>query len=194
MSNQNQKSGEPSTSKNVIVINSFLDDLRKFLALDDFKDFTLIAKDGKIKVHKLILAARCETFAEMIRSNSYATELDLSEFSLETLKCVSDFVYFDKQPKSKNVLAVFAAAGFLKFKGLKNTTAGLLIQSINEFNLEKLYRIFQIADKYEQIKLRARTFEAIKKHIPNLKDEVMEQPQELKRIVEAKLSFERGLK
>lgn len=191
--NNNSRQSKPSSSHANKIIevkpNGFNDDLQKFLSLDEFKDFKIKINNREFKIHKLIFAARSELFAEMIKANPEAEDLELQDISVDTFECVIEYVYTDKPPRTQNLIEVFAAAGLLKIKGLKNIAAGLLILSINnEADLKNLFKIYNFAHKFEHGKLRLKAFEGIKKQITGSK--LMDEPEELRKIVEAKLRLD----
>lgn len=180
-----------------LKLNNFVDDMKKFLARDEFKDFTIKVGDRDFKVHKFVFVVRSDTFAELIKNNPEAEDLVLEDMSLEVFECIMSYVYTDNLPETQNIHEVFAAAGKLKIKGLMNITASKLIKSMdNEKNLEILYKILNFAHKFEHADLRLRAFDGIKKHFPGsqLKDDLARQPEKLKKIIETKLKLEKYLK
>lgn len=176
---------------------SIFDDVQNFLALGEFKDFTIIVGHREFKVHKFIFAARSETFAELLKSNPDADDLDLQDISVEVFKTILSYIYTDQLPEdTRNVHEVFVAAGRLKIRGLMAIAADLLIDSIDEHqSLNNLFKILCVANKFDHDELRLTAFDVIKEHFPGrrLKEELSRQPEILKRLIEAKVLLESQL-
>lgn len=164
----------------------FLKDLNKFFTVDDFKDFTIKVGSKDFKIHKLIFMARSATFADMIKNNPDADELALTDVSVEVFESILEFVYTDKLPNNPgNAREIFAAARKLEMASLME----LLVNELEEEeNLNFLFEIFNLGAKFERQELKLKAFEGIKKQFPDaeLKDGLLEDPENLKALIEAK--------
>ena len=67
--------------------------LRDFKNFSLSEDFTIKIDEKEFKVHKLILAARSPTIAEMIENNLDANELNLVDLSVEIFEKILEFIY-----------------------------------------------------------------------------------------------------
>lgn len=169
-------------------------DIEEFLKLSKFKDFKIIvafSKDVRVNfmVHKFLFAARSPIFRKMLEDNPNLNELVLNDLSQESFKSILDFIYEDKIPKDKNLSKeIFKTAGFLKIEGLKLSSAEMLINDMSEKDLDSLMEYFDLGHKFECQKLKLRAFEEIQKNFPGglLKSELMNDPENLKVLVEAK--------
>lgn len=165
-----------------------IDDLTKFLTLDDFKDFTIKVDSRSFIVHKFLFLARSQTFAEMIKNNPDADELVLTDIPVHIFEAILRFVYTDEPPKDTiNARGIFAAAGKLEIEKLKEISAEILMKEMENENLDVLMENFNLGIKFECQKLKLKAFERIKGKCPGrqLKNELLEQPDKLKKLVEA---------
>lgn len=164
--------------------------------LEGISDFTMKVGDEDFKIHKFIFASRSDTFAELIKENPDAESLDLQYIPIETFKCVLSYVYTDQLPETKNIHDVFAAATKLKINSLIKITEKLLILTLeNQKNLEVLFKTFSLANKFQHNELKLGAFKEIQKHFPGrqLKEELLTQPEKLKKLIEAKILLDRHL-
>jgi hypothetical protein len=140
---------------------------------------------------------RSETFADLIKNNPDANELILDGTPVEIFEVIYLFIYTDEAPKDpKNAQEIFAAASKLKIKKLKEIYAKILIEKVeNEKNLEELWKIFNLGVKFEFEELKLKAFGEIKGNFgENLKDDFLNDPEKLKKIIEAKLTLEEQLR
>lgn len=168
--------------------------MKLFSKLDDFKDFTIKVADRELKVHKFIIAARSQVFAELIKINLNTNFLELQDIPVEVFECILSFVYTDKMLETENIHEVFDAAGILKIQGLIDLIKNVWTLSIEkEKNLEVLHKILCSANKFNCEELKMKAFEEIKKHFPerNFKDEHVNQIDKLKTLINTKLMLER---
>jgi hypothetical protein len=175
-----------------------LADLKKILADDTFKDFTINVGGTSFKVHKLLFAARSQILREMFKNNPEAVELNLRDIPESTFKSVHDFIYNNQLSPDANCLEVFSAASMLKIDDLTMTAAGKLLSKIDESNA---FEVLVLSNKFEHEQLRQKAFEIIRTKIfPDRKfdDELMRQPEKLKKLIESKrrldMDFEEMLK
>lgn len=159
-------------------------DIEKFLANDDFKDFTVKIDDREFHVHKFILAARSPVINALMKQEPDADEISLIDISIESFEKILDYVYDDKFPNDNFILETYAAAALLEIIELKEFTASRLITSLNN---ENALNIFTLADKYKSDDLKEMAFNQIKSFFPerNLKYEIASNPEAVKKLVAA---------
>lgn len=159
-------------------------------SLDDFSDFTIIIDSQEFKIHKFIFAAKSEVFARFTKTNPDSTSLIFEDISIEGFKCILKFVYTNKLDMKFNAYEVFESACILKIESLVKFTAKSMISIIeSERNLESLYKIFKLSIKFNHDELKLKAFDEIRKQFTGktLPDELAEQPDKLKKFIDAKM-------
>lgn len=181
---------QPGTSKDQLkkfeeakLSVNIYNDIQKLINAREFTDFTIKIDKNLFKVHKLMLAARSPTLAEMIRNNPEADELILEDIEVEVFKIILEFIYEDKSPVKYDERSekVFAAAGKLKLESLKNQVGNILATSVTS---ENSLEILKLASKHNHEKLKKKAFEEFKKIFPdkNLKNELMNDLEKLEQL------------
>lgn len=174
-------------------VKELIDEINEILLDDSTTDFTIKVGENNFKVHKLIFMARSKLFAETIRNNPKADQMELKEISKETFEEVLSFVYFDNSPAdSANLVEVFSTAGKLEIQGLLELTAKNLMKKIDH---ENAFDILILSNVYNHDELRMKAFEMIKKMFPghNLKDDLAKYPGKLIHLMEVREAMEKEL-
>lgn len=170
-----------------------IDELNEILLDDSTTDFVIKIGENNFKVHKLIFIARSKLFADTIRNNPKADQMELKEISKETFEEVLSFVYFDKSPDdSSNLVEIFSTAGKLEIRGLLEMTARKLLKKINH---ENAFDVLILSNVYDHDELRVKSFEMIKEMFPghNLKDDLAKFPGKLIHLMEVREAMEKEL-
>lgn len=191
---QNRKHGKEHNINDTTSEDQFVatlhKDIENFLTLDEFKDFTIIVDSKEFKVHKLIFMARSPYFAEFIRKNPGEDKLVLTDIQVEIFESILNFVYTDQPPtNAKHARDIFIAAGTLKIESLVKFSAKILIKRMKgEENLKALLENFNLGVNLNYEKLKLMAFEEIKKHFEGrmLRNDLMDDPEKLKKLIEAK--------
>ena len=147
---------------------SMQSDIKRFLRDDDsFKDFHIQINDQKFPVHKILLAARSPTLAEILKKNPDVENLNLVDIPVDIFEKILHFLYTDEFPNNKgiNLLDLFAAAGKLKIESLKDLAATMIIAMIKT---ENALDILKLSSKYEHEELKLAAFKKIKEKYPKI--------------------------
>lgn len=167
------------------------EDIEKFLASDDFKDFDIKIDETVFTVHKFLLAARSPVFLRLLQEAPDATEISFNEISVETFRLILHFVYDEKFPgEGDSMLEVYAAAAKMEIHQLKEFAASRLMELINDDNA---LTILSLAKKYESNELKSMAFDHIKRLFPDkkLRNELAEDPEAVQKLLEAKHEIEK---
>lgn len=157
-------------------------DLTAALQDEELKDFVIKVDGTEIKVHKFILIARSKTFAEMIKNNPDADDIELTDISAESFKKIIKFIYTNKGPEDDlNLKEIFGAASKLKIKKLKEIAAIKLIETVNSKNSHEM---LQLAIKFNNEELKKKIFDEIKKIIPKAKDEFINEVDKMIQLID----------
>jgi len=149
-------------------INGIRMDIKRFLQDDEtYKDLRININDREFLVHKLLVAARSPTIAEILRNNPEIENLNLADIPVETFEKVLQFLYTDEIQLDEGTIYsdLFAAAGKLKIDMLKDYAAKKLIETIETENA--LYML-ELSNKYEHYGLKLAAFAKIKVEHPNI--------------------------
>ncbi|KAG5670677.1 hypothetical protein PVAND_000925 [Polypedilum vanderplanki] len=163
-------------------------DLEEIIKVDDFKDFTILVKGEKFKAHKLVLAARSQTFAEMLKKNLQIECLNLVDISSKIFREILNFIYTNEFPKSNEIdfIQLFIASRRLKIEKLIHFAADKLIDEISP---ENALEILKMSNKYGNEKLQKKSFDEIKKILNNIKisDDLIKDTEKLQKMLEVKI-------
>lgn len=166
-------------------------DLVKIIQNEKFKDFTVTVNGEDFKVHKLLLAARSSTFAEMIETNTGS--VNLTDISTEIFREILKFFYTDELPQSSDVnsFELYSAAGRFNIEKLKNFAAEKLIDKVNA---ENVLEVLTLGNAYGNDNLRKRSLEEVEKMFPNKKFKAELKVEKLKALLEVKKQQEEFMK
>jgi len=146
-------------------------DIKTFIQDDNsFKDLKILIDNQEFPVHKILIAARSPTLAEILKNNPEVENLNLVDISVEIFEIILKFLYTDELPgdDETNFLHLFAAAGKLRIEELMNYAAGKLMNLTDDVNA---LDILKISNKYEHEGLRQVAFEVLKKEFPKVEFE-----------------------
>lgn len=176
-----------------VVEHNLTNDIKKLFISDEFKDFTIKVNSKSFKVYKLIYIARCGKFAEFIRNNPNAVEMELENVNEEIFKEINYFIRHDRLNCYENPLKIYTTAGELEIESLKQHLMPILMM---EKSLNEILEILTLANKFKHDELIVKAFEEIKKQFEGkeLKEELARQPGKLKKLVEMKIQLEKELK
>jgi len=165
---QNQNSDLIINTKSNIT--SKIDDnkITNFLKTDQtFKDFKITINNHEFPVHKIVLAARSPTLAEILKNNPEVENLNLVDISVEIFEIILKFLYTDEFPgdDGTNFVHLFAAAGQLKIEELKEFAAMKLICHIDA---ENALEVLNLSNKYGHEELRQAALDEMKKKYPEV--------------------------
>jgi len=140
-------------------------DISAFIQDETTKDFRIQIDDREFPVHKFLFSARSPTLAEILKNNPEVENLNLVDISVEIFEIILKFLYTDELPgdDGTNFLQLFAAAGKLKIKELKDFAANKLNDLIDENNA---IEVLKLSNKYEHDELRQKSFNELKKMYP----------------------------
>lgn len=166
-------------------------DVEKMIKNEKFKDFTIKVGESEVKVHKFILIARSQKFAEIILENQNSNFLTLNDIDFEILKIILDYIYEDKIPEKfdEKTLKVFETAGKFKLEILTTEVGNILCDNLKA---ENSFQVLKLADEFNHVELKKNAFEKVKIFLndEDLKDELMDNLELLTKLVETKIEFE----
>lgn len=177
---ENEKLNEKLIKNYKTSQDDFASDIKIFLRDENFSDFTIKICDRTFKVHKFVLAARSSIFAEMIKNNKEATNLELLDIPVDIFNVILDFIYFDKIPlENVDFKNIFIASGRLNLKVLKEFSGKKLLNLVND---ENVLEILTIANKYHQEELKKKCFEKIQSMFPDhkIKPDLINDPEKMR--------------
>ncbi|KAJ5080512.1 kelch repeat protein [Anaeramoeba ignava] len=140
-----------------IPLKNFQDDmLVLFRDFEDSKDFTIVVqkseKEKKIRVHKLILAAKSDLFRGMFLSvvdDDSNTAPDFSGRSYKAVKTLVRFLYFETLPSSTDPIVAAELIDASSYYMLSSSFLNILCYQIihENLNLQNVIQIFSIISK-----------------------------------------------
>jgi hypothetical protein len=157
-------------------------------------DLTIIVGDSIFKVNKAMFMDCSPVIADLLKNNPETQELTLKDVKESTFKAIHDFINTDQLPDTADHLEVFTAAAKLKMEDLKKEAAVYLLANIDEHNC---FEVLVMSNKFQHDQLQQKAFEIIRTKIfpdRKLKDELMNQPEKLRKLIEAKRIMEEEFK
>ena len=138
---------------------------KNLLNSGEFSDFTIVINGLKrLYVHKCILVAQSERFAELFAKDPDATEMNIEGLSPEGVEEFFRFLYFGEfHETSEKVMEVFALASKIKVEGLIEILTELVLNKLNNTNALK---IFSLAHSFQSDELKKAAFKVMQKMFP----------------------------
>jgi BTB/POZ domain len=168
-----------------------IDGFGKLWTTGKFSDFVIIVNGSKeFRVHKCVLAIQSVGFAEMFDSDENASEMKIEDLNAEAVEEFLRFLYTGKLAnKTKNSFELLALASKLKVHELKSLTEEMILSDLDDTNA---YKVFTLGHRYESETMKTAAFEEIRKMFPDKKlaDDLVENLEKVKQLIEAKLKFE----
>lgn len=143
-------------------------------------DYVIVAGPKEFRVHKAVLAIQSPVFAKMFASK-WINRCISKNWSAEVVEAFLDYFYERKRPDKRNVVEVFKLA--VQYKVAKLTA---ICEEIVRDNLSA-FEIYKLASSSNWSELKVAAFRELQGIFGNeLSDDLMEQPEKLQEIVEAK--------
>jgi hypothetical protein len=162
-----------------------LNDLKKGLQDDTFKDLTIKIGDEEFKAHKMILASRSSAFARVMENHSDVESLHLFDITPSIFREMLNFIYTNELPQSDDIdfMQLLTASEKMEIKELANFAAEKLVYTVNE---ENALEMIGLANNYGHMKLRDAAFDEIKKmlQIEEVTDDLATETEKLKELIE----------
>lgn len=185
--------GECSEPLHDRLPNSVLADINNFISIDKFKDLTISVDDEEFKVHKFVLAARSTVLADLIYKNQQPT-LELTNVSKEIFQDILTYIYNDTLPDvNNNAFNLFSAACQFDLNVLKKHAISKMTTGVTAENAVEMLIYGKL---YGNESLKKNAFDEIKKMFPEreLSDELTEDTDKLKKIIQAKKVMDEKIK
>ena len=151
--------------------STILIDLEKLINNEKLSDITFIVEGNEIKIHKYIMAARCEYYRALWNKNwaeSSENVLIIDNFSYDSFLLFIRYIYTNNIRDYINgdvVVDLLSIATQFNMNGLKSICEQYIITGIDSTNALSLY---QIADLYSARRLKLRSLNYIKSDIKNI--------------------------
>lgn len=155
-------------------------------------DFTIIVGTKQFNVHKNVLAIHSAVFATMFLKKSNETppnDMVIQDLGVGAVEHFLRYLYTGELPDSTHAMDAFALAARMDVPEVKVACEGLLLKILDNSNA---YQMFMIGNTYSSDKLKRAAFTEIKHMFPeaNLPDDLMQQPERLKELIDGKKSYE----
>lgn len=160
-------------------------------------DFVINAKDSKsFKVHKNVLAINSSVLGRMLESDVEETRtgtMHIPDFQASTVEHFLCFLYTGRIPDITNVMDLYVMADKYAVENLKAISRENIMNNIIEENANE---VFRFGHKHSDVDIKKRSFAVIKKMFPgkSMGDELMDNPEHLRKMIEAKRSHESTIK
>ncbi|CRL05561.1 CLUMA_CG018061, isoform A [Clunio marinus] len=162
-----------------------------------YSDITLITDTKKFKAHKVILAANSPVFDTIFNNHMKdrsSDEVYLKNIKESVVKTFLDFLYTGKIEENgdQNLGELFSIAS--KFKVAKLTSIVEKLITIN-LNDENALEFLKLGCLFNCDKMKVSTFNVLKSMFDfPLKEDLMNQPEAIEKLIEAKQNFDSSLK
>lgn len=163
----------------------------------DLSDFTIKADGKEFKVHKNLLAANSIVFRQMFTHKMRETvdnEMTITDFAARVVQQFLVFIYTVELPKTdEDVVDLFAISAKYSVDELRNYCESKIRLNLNDDNASA---VLSMANLYDRRELKKAAFANIKAFIEKIlggskvDDELMDKPQELNAIIEARKNLE----
>lgn len=150
-------------------------------------DFTIGVGASEFAVHKTVLSLASSVFAAAFEHDMQEKQLNVMHIEDVTAEAVEDFlrfIYTGQLDDATNAMDVYELASKYDIPDLKSRTETLILFNIDESNA---IEVFAFAHLHNSDDIKQVAFRRLQLTFPgaNLDERLMEQPEELKDIVEA---------
>jgi Leucine-rich repeat (LRR) protein len=169
--------------------NNFISGFEDLWKSGKFSDFIISVKGSrKIRVHKCVLAMQSLGFTELFDKDESASKMKIEDISADAVEEFLSFLYTGKLSNdTENEMEIFSLASKLKVPELQSLTEKIVLSRLS---FKNAYNVFVQGHRYESENLKRAAFQEIKKTFPELSETLIEKPEKLKEIIEAKLKLE----
>lgn len=167
----------------------------------DLSDFTIKVDEKEFKVHKNLLAANSVVFRQMFTHQMKETvdsEMTISDFTAKVVEEFLLFIYMVELPKTdEDVVDLFAISAKYALDELRKYSEAKIRLNLNN---ENATAVLSLANLYDRQDLKKEAFAIIKAFIEKMfdglkvDDELIDKPQELAAIIEARKNLENAVR
>lgn len=162
-----------------------------------FSDFKIRTDVKEFHVHKCILAVNSPVFEAMFKyemKENLTNEMNLDDVSTDAVHEFLEFLYLRKIPgNSVNAMDLFIISTKYQVNDLRDLSEALIIQAMD---VDNAFEILVMACRYCNIRLKTSAFDCISSNILSgwkLPTELMESPDKIKELIDAKKLMEQQL-
>lgn len=160
-----------------------------------FSDFAITVESKEFRVHKLVLAVQSRRFYEMFEDVYDIQSMKIRDISASAVEEFLHFLYTGKLLTSgeTNVLELFQLSSKMKVPALKSICEQMILENLNDSNA---FKIFSLGHSYNSDDLKSAAFKEIKEVFRdnNIDESLMNHPDNLKELLEAKNTYEAIIK
>ena len=155
-----------------LVSRDLSEDISTFFEDQILKDFSFFIQGKEFTAHKIILAARSEVFAAMLKnemSEGLTSKVIIDDIEPEIFEKMLRFIYSDKinDLNAREAFLLFVAAHRYDLHKLKNICILSLYENLS---IDTVIKTLQLADLYSLEKLRQHAMEFLSLHHNELKN------------------------
>lgn len=172
-------------------LRTFSPKIKRLWTSGRFSDVNIIAGSKEFRAHKTILAMRSAVFAQIFEDDDGAAEIKLEDFGEDAVETLLQFIYTEDVRDVGNAMENFAIAVKFKLDKLKAIWEKKLLDQLDSHNA---YEIFMLAHRHSSEILKHGAFSRISSILrENLPEEMMENPEKLKRLIATRREQEKLL-
>lgn len=184
---------EPIEESKEVIAEKALNMFSELWNSKRFSGFTVVTGQKEIPVHRAVLGPQSAVFAELFESNS--REIVIKDCSSESVESFLKWFYTGRTQELADhalIVEVFTLAVRYEVTKLITICEGMLLLSVDENNALDMLKLGQ---SYESDAIKSAAFRAIQAMFPerNLNEKLMEEPEKLGSLIEAKKNYEAAL-
>ncbi|CRK97257.1 CLUMA_CG010653, isoform A [Clunio marinus] len=156
-----------------------------------FSDITIVTDTEKFKAHKVVLAMQSSVFASIFEDKMKDRPSDVIQvksINSDVVKIFLKFLYTGEiETGNSNLLQLFTLAAKFKVENLMTIVEEMITDDLNDDNA---IDVFEFACRFNCDSMKMSAFKAIQSMFDEpLKDELMNEPEAVRELVEAKRKF-----
>jgi Leucine-rich repeat (LRR) protein len=170
-----------------------IENLPGLTSTDQLTDFSLITGSKKFRVHKHILSLQSSVMNEMFNNNLMTSEMKIEDLCAGSVEEFVRFIYTGEIKTKANPMEIFALSSRLKVEKLAKISQEKVLLNLSETNV---CEVLNLGNRYKSDEMTKAAFEKIKKMLPSKKldENMMNQPERIKELIDAKQNYEMMLK
>lgn len=184
---------QPTTKVTDSFVEKFQKGFKYLLETGNFSDFLIIAGAKEFHVHKCVLSIQSPTLANLFEKEKELAELTIDDFTAEAVEVFIQFMYNGELRDEVHAIELFGLSSDLQVTELRSECEKIILKKIDKCNADN---IFALATRYGSEDMKKLALNEIKKMFPGIpvSDELLQNPEKLKDLIELKRKSDRAQK
>lgn len=170
------------SSRDDVLVRGF----SSFRASGEFADLTIKVREKEFKIHKVIFAAQSTPFKKNLADSIEEVSKSFNKiknFSVETFEAFVVYFYTGRMDNAASATEMFELASEFEVYALKTICIERILEKLDDSNA---LEVFNLSHHHQSVELKRKSFEVIKKMLPQLNDSLINNLDEINELMALK--------